>query len=204
MLNMSAKIGEARERMILKMWKCTGTSSPDCRIRSPRASSKGASANSSRSRGFEWGDCGVEGMPVMGGNWRQAIGSRSSCALVHIVSWQPQVPATGTAAAAGAARRYSNQLRLSTRLKKSRFTVKGKARHVDTGTAPCHRAGGSVQGRASGVHLKYRYRESSNFNNCLTRGLGLESAVSTSTQSSNPLANHLQTTQFIGATFDFA
>jgi hypothetical protein len=115
----------------------------------------------------------------MGGNWRQAIGSRSSCALVHIVSWQPQVPATGTAAAAGAARHYSNQLRLSTRLKKSRFTVKGKARHVDTGTAPCHRAGGSVQGRASGVHLKYRYRESSNFNNCLTRGLGLESAVST-------------------------
>ena len=43
MVNMSLKIGEARERMILKTPKCT--LSFDCRIRSARASSKGVSAN---------------------------------------------------------------------------------------------------------------------------------------------------------------
>ena len=42
MLNISVKIGEARERMILKTRK--STLSLDCRTRSARASSKGAPA----------------------------------------------------------------------------------------------------------------------------------------------------------------
>jgi hypothetical protein len=67
MLNMSAKIGEARERMVLKTRKCTGTSSLDRRIRSACASLKGASANSNWFGGFDWGDCDAGGgMPVMG------------------------------------------------------------------------------------------------------------------------------------------
>jgi hypothetical protein len=56
MLNMSAKIGEARERMSLETRKCT--LSLDCRIRSACSSPKGAGASFSEYLGFEGGMTG--------------------------------------------------------------------------------------------------------------------------------------------------